>query len=75
MKPIVTAAAMAAVLLDPATAVEPALTISRAGSRSSYTAPAENFTGKVTVEMLQTPTGEARASAGSVSFTPGARTA
>jgi 4-carboxymuconolactone decarboxylase len=75
MKPIVTAAAMALSLLDPATAAEGELQISRAGSRAAYTAPEQYFTGKVSVEMLQTPGGEERASAGTVSFTPGARTA
>jgi 4-carboxymuconolactone decarboxylase len=38
-------------------------------------APAQNFTGSVTVEMLHTPAGPDRASAGSVTFSPGARTA
>ena len=51
------------------------LQIRRAGSRASYLAPSQNFTGEVHVEMLQTPSGNERASAGSVSFTPGARTA
>lgn len=75
MKPIVTAAAMALSLLDPASAAESELQFSRAGSRAIYEAPEQNFTGKVSVEMLQTPSGEERASAGSVSFSPGARTA
>ncbi len=35
-------------------------------------APAQKFTGAVRVEMLHTPTGRQRASAGSVSFAPGA---
>lgn len=56
-------------------AVEPKLQVSRAGCRPIYTAPEQHFTGMVSVEMLQTPSGEERASAGSVSFRPGARTA
>lgn len=75
MKPIVTAAALALSMLDPVSAAESELQFSRAGSRAAYTAPEQNFTGKVSVEMLQKPSGEERASAGSVSFTPGARSA
>jgi 4-carboxymuconolactone decarboxylase len=58
----------------PATA-EPELQIRRAGSRPVTTAPAENLIGTVKVEMLYTPVGVERASAGNVSFMPGARTA
>ncbi|MBK1613800.1 carboxymuconolactone decarboxylase [Rubrivivax gelatinosus] len=70
-----TAAALTLSMLDTAGAAEPELQIRRAGTRPVYTAPAENFTGTVQVEMLQTPAGAERASAGSVSFAPGARTA
>jgi 4-carboxymuconolactone decarboxylase len=69
------AAALTLTMLLPATAAEADLQISRAGTRSVALAPAQNFTGAVKVEMLHTPTGLQRASAGSVSFAPGARTA
>jgi 4-carboxymuconolactone decarboxylase len=49
--------------------------ISRTGTRAINTASAQNFTGHVKVEMLQTAVAPARASAGSVSFDAGARTA
>ena len=62
-------------MLSPARAAEPDLQISRAGARSVSSAPAQNFTGRVTVEMLRTATGPDRASVGSVSFAPAARTA
>ena len=75
MKPIATPVAMALTPIDPTSTVDDELQISRTGTRAAYTAPAQNFTGKVSVEMLQTPSGEERASAGSVSFTPGTRTA
>nr|WP_315425804.1 carboxymuconolactone decarboxylase family protein [uncultured Albidiferax sp.] len=71
----IAAAAMALSLLEPAGAAEPEFQIRRAGSRPVNTAPAANFTGTVKVEMLYAPAGEERASAGSVSFSPGARTA
>jgi len=73
MKPVA-AAALAALVLNPAGAAEPELAISRAGSRTSSDAPASYFTGNATVEMLSVPAGDERASAGSVSFRPGART-
>ena len=75
MKSLITAAALAASMLEPAVAAGPDVTIARAGARQVNTAPAENFTGKVTVEMLYSPTGAERASAGTVRFAPGARTA
>ncbi|PZP32377.1 MAG: carboxymuconolactone decarboxylase [Roseateles depolymerans] len=75
MKPLITAAAVALAIAEPGVAAEADLQISRAGSRAAYTAPAQYFTGLVRVEMLQTPSGAERASAGSVSFSPGARTA
>jgi 4-carboxymuconolactone decarboxylase len=62
-------------LLSPALAAEEAVQVSRAGARTVATAPAQTFTGAVKVEMLHTPSGAQRASAGSVSFAPGARTA
>ena len=69
------AAALALSMLPPVVAAEPELQISRAGSRPVNTAPAQNFTGSVRVEMLYAPAGPERTSAGTVSFSPGARTA
>ena len=69
------AAALALSMLPPVGAAEPELQISRTGSRPTTTAPAQNFTGSVRVEMLYTPAGVERTSAGTVSFSPGARTA
>ena len=51
------------------------LTITRAGSRPVRQAPAENFTGAARVEMLFETLDPLHASAGSVTFEPGARTA
>ena len=51
------------------------LTITRAGSRAVQPAPAENFTGAARVEMLFETRDPLQASAGSVTFEPGARTA
>lgn len=69
------AGALALTLLAPALAADDALQVSHAGTRAVTTAPAQHFTGAVRVEMLHTPAGAQRASAGSVSFSPGARTA
>jgi 4-carboxymuconolactone decarboxylase len=74
MKPFA-AAAVTLAMLPPVVAAEPELQISRAGSRAVSSGPAQNFTGSVRVEMLYAPAGPERASAGSVSFSPGARTA
>ena len=74
MKELV-AGALALALLSPAIAADDALGISRAGTRAVTAAPSQHFTGEVRIEMLQTPTGAQRASAGTVSFSPGARTA
>jgi 4-carboxymuconolactone decarboxylase len=68
------AATIALAMLD-AAAAEPDLQFSRAGSRPVVQASAQNFSGQARYEMLFTPTGPDRASAGSVSFAPGARTA
>ncbi len=62
-------------MMEPAGAAESELKITRAGARPVDAAPAQNFTGAVKVEMLYTPVGTERASAGTVSFSPGARTA
>jgi 4-carboxymuconolactone decarboxylase len=74
MKPLV-AAAMALSMGGVADAAESDLQISRANTRAVNSAPAEYFTGSVNVEMLQSPIGDERASAGIVNFSPGARTA
>ncbi|MFT3953944.1 MAG: carboxymuconolactone decarboxylase family protein [Piscinibacter sp.] len=75
MKHWITATALALSMVEPAAAVEPELKLARAGTRAVNPAPAQNFTGAVTVEMLHVPEGAQRASAGTVSFKPGARTA
>ena len=54
--------------------VDAPLQISRAQSRTVATAPAQNFTGHVRVEMLFVPQAPLRASAGLVTFEQGART-
>lgn len=81
MRPLLTAAValsmMGPVSAEISAAAEPPereLQISRNKSRPVRAAPAENFTGSVQVEMLFTPDGSTRASAGSVTFSPGART-
>ena len=51
------------------------LTIGRSGSRPVRTAPAQNFTGSVQVDMLFEAVDPSHASGGSVTFQPGARTA
>ena len=71
----IAAAALAVAKLDPTAATEPDLQISRAGSRPVSQAPAANFTGNVQVEMLFVPAGPDRTSAGTVTFSRGARTA
>ncbi|MEY8876515.1 MAG: carboxymuconolactone decarboxylase family protein [Leptothrix sp. (in: b-proteobacteria)] len=75
MKHLIAWAAMALSMTEPSGAAEPELKIARAGTRPVNAAPAQHFTGTVKVEMLHTPVGAARASAGTVSFSPGARTA
>lgn len=67
-------ALFALVVTGSAGAAEGDLVISRGGSRPIVAAPTANFTGPVRLEMLITPTGADRASAGKVSFMPGART-
>ncbi len=68
-------AAIAVSMASLAGAAEPELQISRAGTRPVNTAPAQNFTGSVQVEMLLTADAPARTSAGVVSFAAGARSA
>jgi quercetin dioxygenase-like cupin family protein len=49
--------------------------LKRAGTRPTGVGPAENFTGSVSVEMLNVAPAPARVSCGCVTFQPGARTA
>jgi 4-carboxymuconolactone decarboxylase len=63
-------AAVAAASAEAQTAV-----ITRGGSRAVRTAPPENFTGSVRVEMLFEALDPSHASGGSVTFEPRARTA
>ena len=58
------AAALALSMLSPAVAAESELQVSRAGARPMNTAPAQNFTGSVRIEMLYTPTAPEHTSAG-----------
>jgi 4-carboxymuconolactone decarboxylase len=73
--PLIAATVMAAAMLKTAGATDPELQMERAGGRAVNVAPAQNFTGDVKVEMLYSPVGTERASAGTVSFAPGAPTA
>jgi 4-carboxymuconolactone decarboxylase len=84
MKALMTATAIAAASVGaPASAAGPVgdgdatprWQINRAGARPVNAAPEQHFTGSVKVEMLYTPATPERASAGSVTFMPGARTA
>lgn len=74
MNPLFTTGAMPQAALDTVSAVDADLQITRVGSRPVNAAPEQYFTGRVSVEMLQVPSGEERTSVGSVSFQPGART-
>ena len=58
-----------------AQAQDAGLVITRAATRPSRVAPAENFTGTVRVQPLFDTTAVTRAYGASVSFEPGARTA
>lgn len=75
MKSLITAAAMTLAMADVAPAAATELSITRAGARPVVHVPTQNFTGHARVEMLYVPVAEERASAGTVSFSPGARTA
>jgi 4-carboxymuconolactone decarboxylase len=75
MKLLIAAAAMVLSMMEPVGAAESELKITRAGARPVSVAPEQNFTGAVKVEMLYKPVDSERASAGTVSFAPGARTA
>jgi len=74
MNPLFTAGGTPQAAPDAALAAGAGLQITRAGSRPVNAAPEQYFTGQVSVEMLQVPSGEERSSAGAVSFKPGART-
>jgi len=74
LKPLA-ATLVALTMMDAAVgAADAPLQITRAGSRAVNAGPAQWFTGEVKVEMLYTPSGAERTSAGSVTFSPGART-
>ena len=62
-------------LLAPLSMEAQTMIITRAGSRAVRPGPAGNFTGDVRVEMLSEALDPSHASAGSVTFAPGARTA
>ena len=61
--------------MESSNTTSPELKLSRAGERAVYAAPAQHFSGAVQVEMLYQPVDAERASAGNVTFQPGARTA
>src|SRR5687768_1964821 len=71
----VTLAALSLACAAPARAQDAGLVITRAASRPSRVAPAENFTGAVRVQPLFDTTASTRAYGASVSFDAGARTA
>jgi 4-carboxymuconolactone decarboxylase len=73
---ILSIATLTTVVLLATPATEPqALAITRSGSRSVTTGPADRFTGSARVEMLFEAIDPSHASGGTVTFEPGARTA
>jgi 4-carboxymuconolactone decarboxylase len=74
MKHLLTAL-LVLIMVRPVFAADAELSISRAGARTVAPGPAEHFTGKVQVEILQAPAAPERTSTGSVHFDAGARTA
>ena len=72
---LITAMLTTMTLLASAVTEAQTLTITRGGSRPVRQAPPENFTGAARVEMLFETLSPLHASAGSVTFEPGARTA
>ena len=72
---LITATLTTMTLLAPAVTEAQTLHIARDGSRPVRQAPAENFTGVARVETLFETLNPLHASAGSVTFEPGARTA
>jgi 4-carboxymuconolactone decarboxylase len=75
MNRIATAALVFGLLDATAASAEPQIQVSRPDARTVSQVPAANFTGSATVEMLFTPAGPDRTSAGSVTFSAGAHTA
>jgi 4-carboxymuconolactone decarboxylase len=71
----ITFAALSLAYAAPARAQDAGVVITRAASRPSRVAPAENFTGTVRVQPLFDTTASTRAYGASVSFEAGARTA
>ena len=70
------AAGMAALCAaSPAGAAQPAMTVTRAGTVPSAVGPADNFTGRVRVDMLSPANDSINASSAYVTFEPGARSA
>ena len=69
------ATALICVTLSPATAAEPDLQVTRAGTRTTRPASPAHFSGQATVDMLHVAAAPARTSIGTVTFAPGARTA
>lgn len=74
MNPLFTTGAMPQAAPATVSAADADLQITRAGSRPVNAAPEQYFTGRVSVEMMQVPSGDERTSVGAVSFQPGART-
>jgi quercetin dioxygenase-like cupin family protein len=69
-------AVLLVILISVAGATEkPQLTVMRAGARPVIEGPAENFTGKATIDRQVRPDASQRAMGSLVSFEPGARTA
>ena len=66
---------LAPALVNAAPPNAPAITVTHGGSLPATAGSPEYFTGKVSVKMLAQPQSPARASAGLVTFAPGARTA
>jgi len=74
MKHLLTAL-LVLMMLPPVFAAESDPSISRVGTRTVVPGPAQHFTGKVQIEILQTPVPPERTSTGSVHFDAGACTA
>lgn len=74
MNPLFSAGSQPQAASDAILGADAGLQITRAGLRPVHAAPEQYFTGPVSVEMLQVPSGVERTSVGDVSFKPGART-
>lgn len=68
-------APLLAIGLHAAAQAAPGVVVVPPAARATQAGAAERFTGAVSVELLHAPEGEQRASAGAVSFEPGAHTA